>query len=371
MRGFTSLLVLSACLILGSTGWDGVDDPTHPGGTVLEAENFVNSRRGDGDGGGLGGIGDVVEEGGGESAQGRGRKTWSHAGARFASDGPDVAILHPPDGANIPHSDEGFVLAAYISSFCVSRLGSSLKGMRLVVNGMVAAEQPLMVHGNDGSAQYHISMAGMPVGDYHIEATAIVDVEGDGEGEVEVEVEGAMVDVRVVAGEETTRKGEGEGEGERREGQLFSCWGRTENELPGGRFAGCKGLQGLVLDEADGSSFGGEVCDVSCDSDGANCCSRCSGHGRCLRGGGCLCTGDWFGDGCALNAMSSSNYTPPASIRIDSKGSSDGIDACSSTRRWLAATTALYQEIGGEEGACGGGENGEVRVRETKFRIQC
>ena len=35
------------------------------------------------------------------------------------------------------------------------RLGAELLGVRLAINGRTVVEQPLMIHGNDGSAQVH------------------------------------------------------------------------------------------------------------------------------------------------------------------------------------------------------------------------
>ena len=79
-------------------------------------------------------------------------------------------MLHPPDGFLVEDAAK-LVVAFYVSSFCVARLGHELKGVRLEVNGAVIIEQDLLVHSNDGSAQYHAALPGLRAGVYHVNAS--------------------------------------------------------------------------------------------------------------------------------------------------------------------------------------------------------
>ncbi|KAJ1476935.1 hypothetical protein T484DRAFT_1907080, partial [Baffinella frigidus] len=67
------------------------------------------------------------------------------------------------------------VAAFYVSSFCVQRLGAELLGVRLAINGRMVVEQPLLIHGNDGSAQYHVSIPGLPSGVFELRASLSLD----------------------------------------------------------------------------------------------------------------------------------------------------------------------------------------------------
>ena len=46
--------------------------------------------------------------------------------ARLSEHGPDIAMLHPPDGFLVEDASK-FVVAFYVSSFCVARLGDDLQ----------------------------------------------------------------------------------------------------------------------------------------------------------------------------------------------------------------------------------------------------
>ena len=46
-----------------------------------------------------------------------------------------------------------------------------VQGVRLELNGATVLEEPLLVHGNDGSAQYHVAMPGLTQGVYDLRAS--------------------------------------------------------------------------------------------------------------------------------------------------------------------------------------------------------
>ena len=52
--------------------------------------------------------------------------TSEHGKACLSHHGPDIAILHPPDGFLVEDPAK-LMVAFYVSSFCVSRLGDNLK----------------------------------------------------------------------------------------------------------------------------------------------------------------------------------------------------------------------------------------------------
>ena len=49
-----------------------------------------------------------------------------HGKARLSEQGPDIAMLHPPDGFLVEDASK-LMVAFYVSSFCVSRLGEDLE----------------------------------------------------------------------------------------------------------------------------------------------------------------------------------------------------------------------------------------------------
>jgi hypothetical protein len=53
-------------------------------------------------------------------------QTSEHGKACLSQHGPDIAILHPPDGFLVEDPAK-LMVAFYVSSFCVSRLGDKLK----------------------------------------------------------------------------------------------------------------------------------------------------------------------------------------------------------------------------------------------------
>jgi hypothetical protein len=52
--------------------------------------------------------------------------------ARLSEHGPDIAMLHPPDGFLVEDASK-FVVAFYVSSFCVARLGDDLQVPRVCI----------------------------------------------------------------------------------------------------------------------------------------------------------------------------------------------------------------------------------------------
>jgi hypothetical protein len=54
---------------------------------------------------------------------------YAYGKARLADEGPDIVILHPPDGFLVEDATK-LVVAFYVSSFCVARLGDGLEVMR-------------------------------------------------------------------------------------------------------------------------------------------------------------------------------------------------------------------------------------------------
>jgi hypothetical protein len=46
-----------------------------------------------------------------------------------------------------------------------------VQGVRLELNGATVLEEPLLVHGNDGSAQYHVAMPGLTPGVFELRAS--------------------------------------------------------------------------------------------------------------------------------------------------------------------------------------------------------
>jgi len=46
-----------------------------------------------------------------------------------------------------------------------------VQGVRLELNGATVLEEALLVHGNDGSAQYHVAMPGLTQGVYDLRAS--------------------------------------------------------------------------------------------------------------------------------------------------------------------------------------------------------
>ena len=72
---------------------------------------------------------------------------------------PDIAILHPPDGFLVEPAHH-LAVVFHVSVFAIERLGSSLLGVRLDINDNSVMESGLLIHGNDGTAQYHVSIPG-------------------------------------------------------------------------------------------------------------------------------------------------------------------------------------------------------------------
>eukprot|EP00961_Rhodomonas_salina_P060380 810568-Rhodomonas_salina.4 len=215
----------------------------------------------------------VDDEGARESGA-RG-KDGRHYG-RLAEDGPDIVMLHPPDGF-IMDQGEKLVVAFYVSSFCIQRMGNTLKGVRLSINGAQALEEGLMIHGNDGSAQYHVDMPELAAGLYSLKATLWVDDSHASEtfGEASAVVE-------VLVPEAGEPDGGGKEEEEKRRGgisHLARCKRRRMS-----RDQSCSSDGQCARGEEEYGSEGlGE--------DG----SACSGHGR-SEDGVCWCEPDWFGE---------------------------------------------------------------------------
>ena len=53
-------------------------------------------------------------------------QVYAHKSARLSEQGPDIAMLHPPDGFLVDDAAK-LVVAFYVSSFCVARLGDELQ----------------------------------------------------------------------------------------------------------------------------------------------------------------------------------------------------------------------------------------------------
>ena len=53
-------------------------------------------------------------------------------------------------------------------------MGVLVQGVRLELNGATVLEEPLLVHGNDGSAQYHVAMPGLVPGVYELRASLML-----------------------------------------------------------------------------------------------------------------------------------------------------------------------------------------------------
>jgi hypothetical protein len=214
---------------------------------------------------------------------------------RMATHGPDVVILHPPSGFELSESDT-LVVAAYISAFCVEKLGTELLGIQLFINGMLAVQHALQVHGNDGDAQYHIFVPNLTPGKYELKAVPWAPGNA---------VDHAIVTITVVSREEFAEKQQRLTQEQKK--HTKRCWGRTDDDWTG-RFTQC---QAYPTSEASD-----EWCNISCaqtqyiSSDTGPCSHACSGHGVHLPGNDCLCYGDWFGEKCELNVYSTSAFVP-------------------------------------------------------------
>jgi hypothetical protein len=254
-----------------------------------------------------------------------GRKA-SHAGfpppgsdqtaGRIANDGPDVVILHPRDEAELAVNDT-LVVAAYISAFCVERLGKDLLGIQLFLNGILAVQEPLQVHGNDGNAQYHIFVPNLHPGQYDLVAVPWAP---------EQDVDDALVSIKVLSQEEHDHKTK-ESRSHDMPKNMLKCWGSTEHDWIG-RFTNCE--IGAPARETE------EWCNTSCsetqqsESGSPSCSNLCAGHGLRLGADECVCNGDWFGEDCTHDVYSSAVHLP-AKLHA----------SCLESHRWLKAANLL------------------------------
>jgi hypothetical protein len=215
---------------------------------------------------------------------------------RMATHGPDVVILHPPSGFELSESAT-LVVAAYISSFCVEKLGADLLGLHLFINGILAVQHPLQVHGNDGDAQYHIFVPNLTPGKYELKAVPWAPGNA---------VDHAIVTITVVSSEEFAANQHRRAQEQTR--YTTRCWGRTDDEWTG-QFTKC---QAFPTNETSSD----EWCNISCaqaqhlGSDMISCSHACSGHGVHLPDNHCLCYGDWFGEKCEFNVYSTTAFVP-------------------------------------------------------------
>ncbi|EKX51971.1 hypothetical protein GUITHDRAFT_134283 [Guillardia theta CCMP2712] len=209
--------------------------------------------------------------------EGRGREY-----GLLAEEGPDIVILHP---ANDSLVECPMMIAFYVSSFCVQRLGSRLTGVYLYLNQEKILESDLLVHGNDGSAQYHAvkhaccggwrgrltgelqEVPQLRAGVYEVHASLRMR-----QGSEHLSARSAVTTFEVLAPlqeEEAGGREGGEEEGEQEE---------AEEELEGRMFRRCAAREDVCREEKIKAS--------------------------------CNCTGDWFGDDCNYNFMVNSSYFP-------------------------------------------------------------
>ena len=218
---------------------------------------------------------------------------------------PSIAILYPADGALV--EPDRLMVAFHVSAFTIARLGSSLTGVRLLMNGNSVMESGIVLHGNDGTAQYHIEMHDLTPAVYELRAQLVLR-----EGEPTPPHRDAVSVIEVL----------GHAAPEAEEGAAPA--GASARSIP--YFVACPPLPAPRCAPADSANG-------TCPAAAAASCAGCSGHGVCSAGG-CRCRPDWFGPDCAHSAFTSAEYLPHPAPWAAAAG-------CQASQRWFAAALRL------------------------------
>jgi hypothetical protein len=208
---------------------------------------------------------------------------------------PSIAILYPPDGALV--EPDRLMVAFHVSAFTISRLGPSLVGVRLLMNGNSVMESGIVLHGNDGTAQYHIDMHDLTPAIYELRAQLVLR-----DGDPAEPQRDAVSVIEVLA-----RAPSGENEDD-------PPANSTLRTLP--YFIACPS-------QCDDAHPFASTCPAA----------GCSGHGECSADG-CRCNPDWFGPDCAHSAFTTAEYLPHPPPWAAAGG-------CRAAQRWFAAALRL------------------------------
>lgn len=200
------------------------------------------------------------------------------------------------------------------------RLSTELLGAHLTINGRRVVEQPLQVHSNDGSAQYHVALPGLPAGVFELRASLWLDPESDAVTtdavsfvEVLTAVPNDDEESRTVPSEITAGGG----------------WDLSSDDEVGWEalIGGCNAVQ--LTDAREESDKGAPD---TCLFGGV---WRPGPGGQ---GGACDCKGARFGERCEADAFADSQYTPreaPARTRW----------GCVAAARWRQRARRVVQRI--------------------------
>jgi hypothetical protein len=197
---------------------------------------------------------------------------------------PDIVILHPPDGALV--EPERLIVAFHVSAFAIVRLGPSLVGVRLLINGYIGMESGLVIHGNDGTAQYHVEMQDLAPAVYELRAQLVLREEAPSPGN-QLQLADAVAVIEVLA--KSAAEDEERAQASRTAPDLLPSFLDCQSPPPPPR---CTTPAHPANDT---------TCAASSAAAAAPPCGGCSGHGKCApadAAGGCRCRPDWFGPTC-------------------------------------------------------------------------